>query len=174
MGSRILEALIARGRRVKRPREQREVAFGLADLSTKKEMHVKMVEKGGVVSLMRLLAKSPDQEAQRFASLALGNIASTPENKIEMVDAGVVKPLIDYASNDAADVIGRQYCALCLGNLASDPENHEEIVKLGGLEALVELLKNDDVQCGRYGAFALSNIVSNPEYRNEVVDEGAI
>jgi len=30
----VLEALVAKGRRAKRPREQKEVAFGLADLST--------------------------------------------------------------------------------------------------------------------------------------------
>ena len=32
--AKVLEALIAKGRRVKRPREQKEVAFGLCDLST--------------------------------------------------------------------------------------------------------------------------------------------
>ena len=32
--AKVLEALIAKGRRVRRPREQKEVAFGLCDLST--------------------------------------------------------------------------------------------------------------------------------------------
>jgi hypothetical protein len=32
--AKVLEALIAKGRRTKRPPEQKEVAFGLADLST--------------------------------------------------------------------------------------------------------------------------------------------
>ena len=32
--AKVLEALIAKGRRVRRPREQKEVAFGIADLST--------------------------------------------------------------------------------------------------------------------------------------------
>lgn len=36
--SKVLEALVARGRRVRRAREQREVAFGLADLSTKRPL----------------------------------------------------------------------------------------------------------------------------------------
>ena len=35
--AKVLEALIAKGRRAKRPREQKEVAFGLADLSTHRE-----------------------------------------------------------------------------------------------------------------------------------------
>lgn len=32
--AKVLEALIAKGRRAKRPQEQKEIAFGLADLST--------------------------------------------------------------------------------------------------------------------------------------------
>ncbi len=32
--AKVLEALIAKGRRARRPPEQKEVAFGLADLST--------------------------------------------------------------------------------------------------------------------------------------------
>ncbi len=35
-----------------------------------------MVQKGGVKSLLILLAKSIDADAQRFAALALGNCAS--------------------------------------------------------------------------------------------------
>lgn len=32
--AKVLEALIAKGRRAKRPQDQKEIAFGLADLST--------------------------------------------------------------------------------------------------------------------------------------------
>ena len=45
-----------------------------------------MVQKGGTKSLIYLLERSADPEAQRFAALALGNIASTQENRIPMVD----------------------------------------------------------------------------------------
>ena len=139
--SKLLESLIARGRRVRRPREQREVAFGLADLSTHTEVHVRLVQKGGVKSLLKLLEKSPDQEAQRFSALALGNVASTAENRVPMVDEGALRPLIAYIRNEDGDVIGRQYSALALGNIASEIENHEEIVKLDGIDALITLLK---------------------------------
>ena len=37
--SKLLETLIARGRRVRRPKEQREVAFGMADLSTHRKFY---------------------------------------------------------------------------------------------------------------------------------------
>ena len=89
-----------------------------------------MVQKGGCKSLIQLLERSADQECQRFSALALGNIASCAENRIPIVEEGVLRPLINYVRNEDGDVIGRQYAALALGNLASDPENHEEIVKV--------------------------------------------
>lgn len=81
--AKILESLIAKGRRAKRPPEQKEVAFGLADLSTHEELLERLVQKGfifiyasfgfilsfypvifvlllgGVKSLLALLTKSP-------------------------------------------------------------------------------------------------------------------
>ena len=44
--AKILESLIAKGRRAKRPPEQKEVAFGLADLSTHEELLERLVQKG--------------------------------------------------------------------------------------------------------------------------------
>ncbi len=41
--AKVLEALIAKGRRAKRPREQKEIAFGLADLSTHREYFLLML-----------------------------------------------------------------------------------------------------------------------------------
>ena len=74
--AKVLEALIAKGRRVRRAAEQKEVAFGLADLSTHNELLERMVHKGAVKSLLLLLTKSQDKDAQRFAALALANVAS--------------------------------------------------------------------------------------------------
>ena len=44
--AKVLESLIAKGRRAKRPPEQKEVAFGLADLSTHEELLERLVQKG--------------------------------------------------------------------------------------------------------------------------------
>lgn len=77
--------MIAKGRRVKRPREQKEVAFGLADLSTHEELVERIVLKGGVKSFLTLLSKSSDPEAQRFAALGLANCASAQFNRAPIV-----------------------------------------------------------------------------------------
>jgi hypothetical protein len=170
--AKVLEALIAKGRRVRRPREQKEVAFGLADLSTHEELHERIVKKGGCKSLIQLLMKSSDQEAQRFSALALANIASAVFNRIAMVQDDVLQNIIAYITNEDSDLIGRQYCAMALGNLAAEPENHEDIMKLEGVTALIALLKTEDVESGRYAAFALSNIAANANHRAQIVSEG--
>jgi hypothetical protein len=130
--AKVLEALIAKGRRVRRPREQKEVAFGLCDLSTHEELHERIVKKGGIKSLVTLLNGSSDNEAQRFAALALANVASAPFNRLPIVEEGVVTFLVEYTANEAHDLIARQYCAMAIGNLAAEPESHLEIVKCEG------------------------------------------
>ena len=62
--AKVLEALITKGRRARRLRDQKEVAFGLADLSTHEELLERVVQKGGVKSLLLLLTKSTDTDAQ--------------------------------------------------------------------------------------------------------------
>jgi hypothetical protein len=83
--AKVLEALIAKGRRVRRPREQKEVAFGIADLSTHEELHERIVKKGGIKSLINLMTKSSDAEAQRFSALAIANCASAVFNRLTIV-----------------------------------------------------------------------------------------
>ena len=77
---------------------------------------------------MNLLAGSQDNEAQRFAALAIGNCASASYNRLAIVAKGVLA-LVDYTAAEGNDLIGRQYCAMALGNLAAEPMNHEEIVE---------------------------------------------
>ena len=70
--AKLLEALIARGRRVRRPREQREVSFGLAELSTHPEIHIKFLKKGGLKTLLHLLQVRCNAYVQLLVS-AVGN-----------------------------------------------------------------------------------------------------
>ena len=76
--SKLLESLDCSVRRVRRPREQREVAFGLADFYPRTQKSTFDLFKRVVKSLLKLLRKSPDQEAQRFSALALGGMLPPP------------------------------------------------------------------------------------------------
>lgn len=177
--SNVLERLVAKGRRIHHARDQREVAFGLADLSTHEELHHRIVRKGGVKTLIHLLTTSRDVEAQRFSALALANTSCAELHRVEIaLQENSLMHLTEYIRNEEADIVGRQYCAMALGNLAADPENHSNIAMIGGIEALMILLKlgakEQDLESGRFAAFSLSNLAANSNYRKQIVDEGAI
>ena len=177
--AKVLEGLIARGRRVHHAREQRDVAFGLADLSTHGELHDRIVTKGGIKTLVHLLTTSQDVEAQRFSALAIANTSCAEEHRVQVANLdNSLMHMTNYINSEEFDLMTRQYCAMALGNLAADPENHENIVKLGGVVALILLLRyganEQDFDSARYASFALANLAANSHYRKIIVDEGAI
>lgn len=98
-------------------------------------------------SLLLLITKSPDSDAQRFSALALANACSAAYTRGRIAAEGAVQVLIDYIRSDESDMIGRQYCAMALGNLAAEPDNHMEIVKSDG-EILIDRY-NDGVSWAR-------------------------
>ncbi|KAG6974314.1 hypothetical protein JG688_00003126 [Phytophthora aleatoria] len=174
--SKVLEQLIARGRRERKPTEQRDVAFSLAEISTNAELHEKMVSKGVVKALLTLILQSSDPEALRLACLCMANVASCPASRVRIVEDGVLPPLVKFFKDEENenDAVAKQYVAMTIGNLAAEPENHEEIVQLGTIEPLVKLLDPEIVHSGVYCAFALANLSVNNEYRPQIVEEGAI
>lgn len=179
--SKVLEALVAKGRQARRPREQKEVAFGLADLSTHEEMHERILNKGGIKTLVQLLVTSSDIDTQKFSALAIANCSSASYNRKAIAKGNgeeTLLHLIDKTKNNDVDPHVRQYCAMALGNLSAEEENHSNIVKLGGIDALVVLLKSSwlqggEIESGRYAAFALSNLASNSTYRDQIVEDNA-
>lgn len=162
--AKVLESLIAKGRRATRPKDQKEIAFGLADLSTHSDLLERIVQKGGVKSLLVILTRSVEADAQRFAALALANVASAPYNRGRIATEGSIPVLVDYVNESENDIIGRQYCAMALGNLAAEPDNHKEIVQSQGIPALISLIRSEDIEGGRYAAFALANLAANGSY----------
>ncbi|KAL3789563.1 hypothetical protein ACHAWO_009126 [Cyclotella atomus] len=176
----VLESLVARGRRRGNSyKDQREITYGLADLSTQKECHERLVKKSGVSTLVDILISSQDAEAQQFAAIAVANTSSTTSLASDIVQLeGAVEGIVKYTGNEAADSTGRQYCAMALGNLLADQSTHERIVELGVITALITMLKNctdgRELESGRHTAFALSNLASNSTYHVEIVEQGAI
>lgn len=176
--SKILEALIARGRRARNPREQKGVASGLAEQSTQKELHERFYKKGGISTLLTLLRTSTDFEAQRLSALAIANCVSAPQcyrSVIQQEDTLLIT-LTEYVKDAEKDPQGRNYCAMAIGNLAVEAGNHEDIVNLGAIEAIIQLLHSypNNGEAGRFGAFALSNLAGNEKFHRKMVDNGAI
>ena len=175
-----IESLVSKGRRVRLPREQREVAFGLADLSTNASMHEKLFKTGGVKTLVGLLRGSVDEEAQRFAALALANVSTSNVHRVEIArEACALHHIISCLKNEGFDGIARNYCAMAVGNLASEPENHDAIAHFGGIQALSALVKDrvakeGDQEVSLYALFALSNLAASSNHREEIVKSGVM
>ena len=90
-------------------REQREVCFGLADLSTNKSVHDRLVRKGGIGTLSNLLATAQDAEAQQFAALGIANTSSSRALCEEIVQLdGLAEGLIEYIANEQVSVTRRE------------------------------------------------------------------
>ena len=177
--SKVLESLVARGRRVRNFRETREVTFGLADLSTHPDVHERLVKKGGIETLVHILITAQDAEAQQFAALAVANTAATKTlcNDIAKLD-GVIAGLVQYVGNEQADAIGRQYSAMAIGNILAEPATHEVTVEAGCIDALITMMTNcvdaRELESGKYAAFAIANIASNCQYHKQLVKGGSI
>ncbi len=114
--SKVLETLIARGRRVRSFQESQEIAFGLANLSTNAEVYKWLLKKGEIETLVGFLTIAQDGEAQQFAVLAIANTASKKVlcNDIVRLD-GVVVGLVQCVKNEQGDSI-RRLLATCLQN----------------------------------------------------------
>lgn len=174
-----LESFVARGRHPRNVKDEREISFGLADLSTNNDLHERLVRKGGIETLANLLGTCQDSESQQFAALAIANTASTYSlcREIAKLD-GVLESLVAYVGNDHGDPIGRRYGAMALGNLLADPENHESIVEFRCIPSLITMLQNcsdgRELEAGTYAAFAISNIATDCSYHQRIVEEGAI
>ena len=59
--------------------------------------------------ICHLLHQPCARGGSRHIHRALGNVASTPENRLAIAEEGVCRPLITYIRNEDGDVIGRQY-----------------------------------------------------------------
>lgn len=56
---------------------------------------------------MHLVENSGDAEAQRFAALALGNVAASEDNRIPIAEEGVIPPLCAVVLNPDRPLAGR-------------------------------------------------------------------
>ncbi len=170
--AKVMEALIDKGASTRHPLEQKEVAFGIANLSSKEELHRHLIKKGGIESLAVILKRSHNLESQRLAALGIAICTSCADMQNRIVRDGGLKLAVNFIKSECNDPVVRGYCAMAIGNLAQGPENQEQIEELDGIVPLVMLLESDDTECAGYAAFAISNLATNPKCREHLVKEG--
>ena len=90
------------------------------------------------------LARSEDVELkiQRFAVLALANLASCVENQKCFIDEGMLPILISLSRSPDDEV--KQYSALALVKIAENSDTRKTFTKEGGLEPVLYLARTNE------------------------------
>ncbi|KAL7416836.1 vacuolar protein 8 [Mrakia frigida] len=147
---------------------QRSAALAFAEIT---EKEVREVGRDTLDPVLFLLG-SHDNEVQRAASAALGNLAVNPENKTLIVRLGGLDPLIRQMLSPNVEV---QCNAVgCVTNLATHDDNKNKIAKSGALVPLTRLARSKDMRVQRNATGALLNMTHSDENRQQLVAAGAI
>jgi len=115
---------------------------------------------------------SADVTYRLFGAVALGNIASEKKLQGEMMETGVLDPLITVAN--AGDLETQRCIAYALCNLASDPKHRASIVEQGGLPPLISLACSEDPHDMRAGLATLRGLAATPDHRRPILLAGAL
>ena len=119
---------------------QRDVARSYSTLSHAVHIHLAIIEKGGLDALFTL-ARSLDIACQRYATLALTNLASG-EHKRRVVEGGAIRPLLFLARFPDMEI--QRYAALAIAGLAigGHGNNKIRVVEEGAVRPVVDLARS--------------------------------
>ena len=118
------------------------------------------------------MLSTDNEEVQRNAAGAIGNIAMSDELKLTVVEAGALQPLI-VLSQSPSELVQRQ-AARAIFTLSAKEEVKHLIVKGNGIEPLVALTRSAHKDIQRDSAGALANMAIGPGNKNLVIQYGAL
>ncbi|CDK24317.1 unnamed protein product [Kuraishia capsulata CBS 1993] len=147
---------------------QRSAALAFAEIT---ENYTEPVSRD-VLEPILILLQSSDQEVQRAACAALGNMAVNDVNKVLIVEMGGLEPLIRQMMSSNIEV---QCNAVgCITNLATQDRNKIKIATSGALIPLTKLAKSPDLRVQRNATGALLNMTHSLANRQELVNAGSV
>lgn len=118
------------------------------------------------------MLSTDNEEVQRNAAGAIGNIAMSDELKLTVVEAGALQPLI-VLSQSTSELVQRQ-AARAIFTLSAKEEVKHLIVQGNGIEPLVALTRSAHKDIQRDSAGALANMAIGPGNKNLVIQYGAL
>ena len=123
-------------------RVQRDVARSYSTLSAAVHIHLPIVKRE---QALFTLARSLDIACQRYATLALTNLASG-EHKRRVVEGGAIRPLLFLARFPDMEI--QRYAALAVAGLAigGHGNNKIRVVEEGAVRPVVDLARFPDVE----------------------------
>ncbi|KNE61479.1 hypothetical protein AMAG_06300 [Allomyces macrogynus ATCC 38327] len=121
-----------------------------------------------VVDILTSLLGFEDDEVQRAASAALGNLAVVAENKPSIVTDDIVLRLLALTESQSIEV---QCNAVgCITNFLTDDETKSHITTPALVTSLISLTQADDVRVARNATGALLNLTHSATHRAMLVE----
>lgn len=119
--------------------------MGVGNLATNLGNQEKVLNEGALQPLLSLARRdNGDLESQRYAVIALTNVAATSSNHARLISAGVSELMSGIIEDDDVEI--QNSAAFCVGNFASNPDNHATLLGEGVLGPLIHLLASTDPQ----------------------------
>lgn len=152
---------------------QRVGTLGIGNLCTQ-ERHRLTLMKSGLLDPLCTLARSEDieLEIQRYAVLAVANLASSVDNHAGFVAEGML-PMLTSLSN-APDAEVRQYAAYALVKVAQNADVRKQVTDEGGLEPVLYLARTDEPDVQREVIPALCTLSFVPENKVDIAKHGGL
>ncbi|KAI5065784.1 hypothetical protein GOP47_0018408 [Adiantum capillus-veneris] len=118
----------------------------VANLAAEESNQEKIVESGGIGSLLRLLDSSEDETIRRVAAGAVANLAMTETNQ-ELIMAQNGIKLLSRTANEADDPQTLRMVAGAIANLCGNEKLQRKLREDGGIKALLGMarLRHPDV-----------------------------
>ncbi|XP_029128977.1 kinesin-like protein KIN-UA [Cajanus cajan] len=112
----------------------------VANLASEETNQKKIVEAGGLTSLIRLLKNSHDETTQRVAASAIANLAMNETNQDLIVAQGGIS-LLSMAATNAEDPQSLRMVAGAIANLCGNEKLQIKLKEEGGIKALLGMVK---------------------------------
>ena len=127
---------------------QRVGALGICNLCTQQRYRRTLME-CGVLEPLCSLARSEDieLEIQRYAVLAIANLASAVENHQTFIEEGMMALLISLSTVNDSEV--RQYAAFALVKISQNADVRKTVTEEGGLEPVLYLARTEEPEIQR-------------------------
>ena len=107
------------------------------------------------------------------AGFVLCNLASNRMNRVPLVRAGALPPLVAMASREDGKLEVQRSAALALYNISCAAANQLALVQANATSALIRLCGSVDVDCKRFAIMSLSNLAANIQTRSVATKEVA-
>jgi HEAT repeat protein len=144
----------------------------VANLATNAEYKQRIVAEGGLDPMIAL-TRSRYDKAWFHSCRGLFALAADDGNKLLIVKAGGLRPLVERLSDDAGTHV-QWYAAGAVANLAIHPDLKLRIAEEGGLQRLIALAHSDNERVVRQVVRGLFALAAKTEVRHLMVEAGAL